>query len=117
MGLGYETLSALNPRLVYGNITGYGRTGPAASWPGFDQVAQGYAGIMSLTGMPDAGPTRVGIAIGDMTAGMWTAMGVLAALLSRQQTGRGPARQFAAVRTGRHAGRAGPALFERGRNS
>ena len=89
MGLGYEALSALNPRLVYGNITGYGRTGPAASWPGFDQVAQGYAGIMSLTGMPDAGPTRVGIAIGDMTAGMWTAMGVLAALLSRQQTGRG----------------------------
>jgi formyl-CoA transferase len=89
MGLGFDTLSAANPRLVYGNITGFGRTGPAAQWPGFDQVAQGYSGLMSVTGMPDAGPTRVGVAIGDMTAGMWTAMGVLAALLSRERTGRG----------------------------
>ncbi|MFM0157046.1 CaiB/BaiF CoA transferase family protein [Paraburkholderia sediminicola] len=89
MGLGFDTLAAANPRLVYGNITGFGRTGPAAQWPGFDQVAQGYSGLMSVTGMPDAGPTRVGVAIGDMTAGMWTAMGVLAALLSRERTGRG----------------------------
>ncbi|MGH8779663.1 CaiB/BaiF CoA transferase family protein [Paraburkholderia sp.] len=89
MGLGFDALSSANPRLIYGNITGFGRSGPAAHWPGFDQVAQGYSGLMSVTGMPDAGPTRVGVAIGDMTAGMWTAMGVLAALLSRERTGRG----------------------------
>lgn len=89
MGLGYDALSSVNPRLVYGNITGFGRTGPAANWPGFDQVAQGYSGLMSLTGLPEGGPTRVGVAIGDMTAGMWTAMGVLAALFSRERSGRG----------------------------
>ena len=89
MGLGYDVLSAANPRLIYGNITGYGRTGPAGEWPGFDQIAQGYSGLMSITGMPEAGPTRVGVAIGDMTSGMWTAMGVLAALTARDKTGRG----------------------------
>lgn len=89
MGLGYEKLSSANPRLIYAAITGFGRDGPAGSWPGFDQIAQGYSGFMSLTGMPETGPTRVGVAIGDLTSGMWAALGVLAAVISRQSTGRG----------------------------
>src|SRR3546814_8875665 len=66
-----------------------GGSGPAGGWPGFDQIAQGYSGLMSFTGMPEAGPTRVGVAIGDLTAGMWAAMGVLAAWIERQRDGRG----------------------------
>ncbi len=89
MGLSYETLSADNPALVYAGITGFGRTGPAGQWPGFDQIAQGYSGLMSVTGSPESGPMRVGVAIGDQAAGMWAAMGVLAALLERKTTGRG----------------------------
>lgn len=75
MGLSYETLSAVNPGLVYASITGFGRSGPAGQWPGFDQIAQGYSGLMSVTGSPESGPTRVGVAIGDQTAGMWAAHG------------------------------------------
>ncbi|MDP2819685.1 MAG: CoA transferase [Polaromonas sp.] len=89
MGLSYETLVADNPALVYAGITGFGRTGPAGQWPGFDQIAQGYSGLMSVTGSPESGPMRVGVAIGDQAAGMWAAMGVLAALLERKTTGRG----------------------------
>lgn len=89
MGLGFESLLAANPGLIYGNVTGFGRSGPAASWPGFDGIAQGYSGFMSLTGMPESGPTRTGVAIGDMTSGMWCAMGVLGAIIERQKTGRG----------------------------
>jgi len=89
MGLGYEAMSVANPRLVYAGITGFGRTGPAGHWPGFDQIAQGYSGLMSLTGMPESGPTRVGVAIGDLTAGMWAAIGVLGAVLARAASGRG----------------------------
>ena len=89
MGLGYETLSALNPRLVYASVTGFGRTGPAGGRPGFDQIAQGYSGLMSVTGAPESGPMRVGVAIGDQTAGMWCAIGVLAAIAERSASGRG----------------------------
>lgn len=89
MGLGYDTLSAANPRLVFGSITGFGSDGPMGSWPGFDQIAQGYSGLMSLTGQPESGPTRVGVAVGDLTSGMWTALGIVTALFQRQQTGRG----------------------------
>jgi formyl-CoA transferase len=89
MGLDYERLAAAHPRLIYAGITGFGRTGPCGELPGFDQIAQGYSGLMSLTGMAESGPTRVGIAIGDLTAGMWAALGVLAALLARTSTGRG----------------------------
>ncbi len=89
MGLGYDTLAHENPRLILGSITGFGSDGPMGGWPGFDQIAQGYSGLMSLTGQPETGPTRVGTAIGDLTSGMWTAMGILSALLSRQQSGRG----------------------------
>ncbi len=87
MGLGYEVLSAKNPRLVYASISGFGSTGPARDHPGFDQIAQGHAGLMALTGM--ASPTRVGVAIGDMTAGMWAALGIVAALRTSEATGRG----------------------------
>jgi len=89
MGLDYESLSASQPGLVYASITGFGSSGPAGDWPGFDQIAQGYSGLMSFTGMPETGPTRVGVAIGDLTAGMWAAMGVLAAWIERQREGRG----------------------------
>ena len=89
MGLGYEELAAARPELVFASISGFGSTGPAREWPGFDQIAQGYSGFMSLTGTPESGPTRVGTAIGDLTAGMWVAMGVLAAYIERQKSGRG----------------------------
>ena len=89
MGLDYEDLVGGHPELVYASITGFGRSGPAGDLPGFDQIAQGYSGFMSLTGTPESGPVRVGVAIGDQTAGMWAAMGVLAALYERRATGRG----------------------------
>ena len=87
MGMGYAALSAENPGLVYASISGFGSSGPARDWPGFDQIAQGHAGLMSLTG--NENPTRVGAAMGDMTAGMWAALGVLAALRTSEATGRG----------------------------
>lgn len=87
MGLGYEALAEANPRVIVGSITGFGSDGPMGNWPGFDQIAQGYSGLMSLTGQPDSGPTRVGTAIGDLTSGMWTVIGVISALFSRQQNG------------------------------
>ncbi|MNS34069.1 Formyl-coenzyme A transferase [compost metagenome] len=89
MGLGYEVLSARNPRLVLGSINAFGADGPMSSWPGFDQIAQGYSGLMSLTGFVDGDPTRTGTAIGDLTSGMWLVTAVLAALLERERTGRG----------------------------
>ena len=87
MGLGYEALREDNPALVYASISGYGSSGPARDWPGFDQIAQGHAGLMGLTGTD--GPTRVGAAMGDMTAGMWAALGVVAALRNSESSGRG----------------------------
>ncbi|MDR6855884.1 CoA transferase [Variovorax guangxiensis] len=89
MGLGYEALAAANPRLIYASVTGFGRTGPAGGRPGFDQIAQGYSGLMSVTGTAESGPVRVGVAIGDQTAGMWCAIGVLAAISERHASGRG----------------------------
>lgn len=89
MGLDYEGLRAVRPDLIYASISGFGSTGPARDWPGFDQIAQGYSGFMSLTGTPESGPTRVGTAVGDLSAGMWVAMGVLAAYIERQRSGLG----------------------------
>ena len=92
-GLDYETLKALNPRLVYLSITGYGQTGPMADKPGYDYVFQGMGGLMSYTGQPDgqpgAGPLRTGVAVIDISTGMYATSAVLAALLQRQVTGRG----------------------------
>ena len=89
MGLEYDALAAANPRLIYASVSGFGSDGPAGGRPGFDQIAQGHSGLMSVTGTPGSGPVRVGVAIGDQTAGMWCAIGVLAALSQRQATGRG----------------------------
>lgn len=89
MGMSYEQLSAANPRLVFASISGFGRGGAYADWPGVDQIAQGMSGLMSLTGHPETGPTRVGIPIADVVAGMWAALGVQAALLERERTGNG----------------------------
>lgn len=89
MGLGYEELSREKPELIMASISGFGRKGPAKSWAGFDQIAQGYSGFMSLTGTVESGPTRVGTAIGDLTAGMWVVIGILAAVVERQRTGLG----------------------------
>ncbi len=85
----YETLSAINPRLVYGSISGFGEDGPNALRPGVDQVAQGYGGLMSVTGLPGQGPVRTGVAITDIAAGLFAAMGVMTALIERQRTGTG----------------------------
>ena len=87
MGLGYDALRKDNPALVYASISGYGSSGPARDWPGFDQIAQGHAGLMGLTGSD--GPTRVGAPVGDMAAGMWVVMGILAALRKSEATGIG----------------------------
>jgi crotonobetainyl-CoA:carnitine CoA-transferase CaiB-like acyl-CoA transferase len=89
MGIGYDDLIARHPRLIYASISGFGRGGPYENWPGFDQIAQGMSGLMSLTGSAESGPTRVGIPVGDLTAGMWSAIGILAALFQRQVSGAG----------------------------
>jgi crotonobetainyl-CoA:carnitine CoA-transferase CaiB-like acyl-CoA transferase len=88
-GIDAETLSEEHPRLIYCSITGYGFTGPKAGRPGYDILAQAEAGVMSFTGEPDGGPMRYPIAIADMTCGMYSAMGILAALYAREKTGRG----------------------------
>lgn len=89
MGLSYDRLSALNPRLIFASISGFGRSGPYGDLPGVDQIAQGMSGFMSITGQTTTGPTRVGVPIGDLVAGMWAAIGVQSALIARQTTGRG----------------------------
>ena len=89
LGLDYETLAARHPELVYGSISGFGQDGPLADRGAVDQVIQGMAGLMSLTGEPGTPPTRVGIAIADMAAGQLLATGVLLALLERTRSGRG----------------------------
>jgi formyl-CoA transferase len=89
LGIDYEALSRINPRLVYGSISGFGQTGPYADRPGYDQIAQGMGGLMSITGLPGQGPVRVGIPIADLTAGIFLAQGVLVALLERERSGKG----------------------------
>ncbi|MEM8988363.1 MAG: CoA transferase, partial [Pseudomonadota bacterium] len=85
----YETLSALNPRLVYASISGFGQSGPYANRAGYDQVAQGMGGFMSVTGEPDGTPMRAGTAIADLCSGYFAAMGIMTALLARDKTGKG----------------------------
>ena len=89
LGYGWEELHARHPRLVYAAASGFGHTGPYARRPAYDMVVQGMGGIMSLTGTPGGPPTRVGTSIGDITAGLFTAIGVSAALYERRETGRG----------------------------
>ncbi|HET7730469.1 MAG TPA: CoA transferase [Usitatibacter sp.] len=89
LGIDYETLSKINPRLVYASISGFGQTGPYAGRPGFDQIAQGMGGLMSVTGLPGHGPLRVGIPIADLCGGIFAAYGVTVALLEREHSGKG----------------------------
>jgi crotonobetainyl-CoA:carnitine CoA-transferase CaiB-like acyl-CoA transferase len=89
LGVDYETLQQLNPRLIYGSISGYGQDGPSADLGAVDQVIQGTAGLMSITGTPDGPPTRVGVAIADLGAGVMLAYGILLALLDRGKHGKG----------------------------
>ena len=89
LGIDYEALSQVNPRLVYASISGFGQTGPLATRPGFDQIAQGMGGLMSVTGLPGQGPVRVGIAVADSCAGIFAAYGVTVALLEREASGKG----------------------------
>jgi len=89
LGLDDAALAAANPRLIRVSVTGFGQGGPYGEWGGFDQVAQGMAGVMSLTGEVEGQPMRVGLPIGDLTAGMWAALGTLAAIRQRDHTGQG----------------------------
>jgi len=89
LGIDYESLKGLNKRLVYASISGFGQDGPYRDRPGFDQVAQGMGGLMSITGLPGQGPVRVGIPVADLTAGIFCAMGILVALLEREESGEG----------------------------
>jgi formyl-CoA transferase len=89
LGIDYESLSKINPKLVYASISGFGQTGPYATRPGFDQIAQGMGALMSVTGLPGQGPVRVGIPIADLCGGIFAAYGVTVALLEREQSGKG----------------------------
>jgi formyl-CoA transferase len=89
LGIDYETLAKINPRLVYTSISGFGQDGPYKDRPGVDQIAQGLSGLMSITGEPGRGPMRVGIAIADLSAGLFAALGTMVALHERQASGKG----------------------------
>ncbi|MBT4934241.1 MAG: CoA transferase [Rhodospirillaceae bacterium] len=89
LGYGWDTLSRTYPRLIYAAASGFGHSGPYSKRPAYDLVVQGMGGVMSLTGHPDGEPTRVGTSVGDITAGLFTTIGINAALFHRQQTGRG----------------------------
>ncbi|MEM7045788.1 MAG: CaiB/BaiF CoA-transferase family protein [Pseudomonadota bacterium] len=89
LGIDYESLKAVNPRIILASISGFGQDGPYARRPGFDQIAQGMGGLMSITGEPGRGPMRVGIPVADLTAGLFCALGILTALLEREKSGEG----------------------------
>jgi crotonobetainyl-CoA:carnitine CoA-transferase CaiB-like acyl-CoA transferase len=89
LGMGYDTLSAINPKLVYASISGFGQTGPWSQRPGFDLIAQAMSGVLSGTGLPGHEPVKNGIPVADLGAGMFAAYGILSALLGRQKSGRG----------------------------
>ena len=89
LGVDYDSLASRNRRIILASVSGFGQDGPYAGRPGFDQVAQGMGGLMSITGLPGEGPVRVGVPIADLAAGMYAAIGILIALLQREETGRG----------------------------
>ncbi len=89
LGVDYESLKAINPRIILASISGFGQDGPYVSRPGFDQIAQGMSGLMSVTGEPGKGPMRTGAAIADLTAGWHAALGIMTALLEREVSGEG----------------------------
>lgn len=89
LGLDYETLRNINPRIILASISGYGQSGPYERRPGFDQIIQGVSGLMSVTGEPDGKPLRAGLAVADIGAGMYAAMGILLAVVERERSGQG----------------------------
>jgi formyl-CoA transferase len=89
LGIDYKAVAKVNPRIVYASISGFGQTGPYSNRPGFDQIAQGMGGLMSITGLPGDGPVRVGIPIADLSAGLFAALGILVALLEREKSRKG----------------------------
>jgi crotonobetainyl-CoA:carnitine CoA-transferase CaiB-like acyl-CoA transferase len=89
LGIDYKQLARINPKIVYASISGFGQTGPYRDRPGFDQIAQGMGGLMSITGLPGQGPVRVGIPIADLTAGIFCSLGILVALLEREKSRKG----------------------------
>src|SRR3974390_1581876 len=89
LGIDYESLRKVNKRIILASISGFGQDGPYRDRPGFDQIAQGMGGLMSITGLPGQGPVRVGIPVADLTAGLFCALGIMAALLEREQSGEG----------------------------
>jgi crotonobetainyl-CoA:carnitine CoA-transferase CaiB-like acyl-CoA transferase len=89
LGIDYKDVKKVNPRIVYGSISGFGQDGPYENRPGFDQIAQGMGGLMSITGLPGQGPVRVGIPVADLTAGLFCAIGILTALLEREKSKKG----------------------------
>ncbi len=89
LGIGYEPLKRVNPRLIYASISGFGQDGPYRDRPGVDQIAQGMGGLMSITGLPGQGPVRVGIPIADLCAGLLCAQAILVAVLEREKSGQG----------------------------
>ncbi|KAA0892808.1 CaiB/BaiF CoA-transferase family protein [Pusillimonas sp. ANT_WB101] len=89
LGLDYESLAAINPRIILASISGFGQTGPYVDRPGFDQILQGMGGLMSVTGIPGQGPVRAGLAVADSSTGLYAAIGILTALIERQQSGKG----------------------------
>jgi formyl-CoA transferase len=89
LGIDYPKLKEINPKIILASISGFGQDGPYAARPGFDQIAQGLGGLMSITGEPGRGPMRVGIPIADLTAGLFCALGIMVALIEREQSGKG----------------------------
>lgn len=89
LGVDYESLHAINPRIILASISGFGQSGSYAGRPGFDQIAQGMGGLMSVTGLPGQGPVRAGLAVADSSTGLYAAIGILTALLEREQSGQG----------------------------
>ena len=89
LGLDYDALRKINPRIILASISGFGQDGPYASRPGFDQIIQGMAGLMSVTGLPGQGPVRAGLAVADSSSGLYAALGILTALLEREVSGEG----------------------------
>jgi len=89
LGIDYESLAKVNPRIILASISGFGQDGPYRDRPGFDQIAQGMGGFMSITGLPGQGPVRAGTAIADLSAGLFAALGIMTALLEREKSGRG----------------------------
>jgi crotonobetainyl-CoA:carnitine CoA-transferase CaiB-like acyl-CoA transferase len=89
LGIDYPTMRAVNPRLIYASVSGFGEDGPYRDRPGFDQIAQGMGGFMSITGLPGQGPVRAGIPLADLSAGIFCAQGILLALFEREKSGQG----------------------------